>query len=212
MPVMAILVGVLSFAAPATAFWVLVRRLRPRPGSLVGRASKLALHRFAAVMVVLAAHVPLLVLMAVQPADLGPPPPGHQYGPAYETWLREMSGAAVFATLASAASWLAIVVVFFREVILVVRTARAQRRVARNAEPGSPPESTPVDFDFGVGEPYWAFRGPGGDGYREARSIEGWARGAPTLWPAAIGPVISIVTGLAVFGFIGMDMLLSLGD
>ncbi len=207
-----VLAATVLFVAPSTVFWALARRLGPRPDSLVGRASKLSFHRFVIVMVVLAAHVPLVVLMMVQPKDGGPPPPGHQYGPAFESWLAEMVGAALFSTFASTVSWIAVCVVFVRELVLLSQTVRARRRVVRSAEPGSAPENTPMDFDFGVGEEHWAFHGPGRDGYREVRPIEAWARGRPTLWPAALGPLVSILTALAVFGFIGMDMLLSLGD
>lgn len=205
-----VLAAVLLFTGPSTAFWAFVRKLKPRPSSLVARASRLALHRLVIVLVVFAPHVLLFGLFMVRPKE-GTPYPGHQYGTAYESWLHEMVGIALSASLFSLASWIAIGVVFVREIILVIQTARAKSRVA-SAELLSPHGSTPVDFDFGVGEEYWAFHGPGGEGYRDARPIVGWARGTPMILPAVVGPLVSIITALAVFGFIGMDLLLTMGD
>src|SRR5581483_1871090 len=99
-----------------------------------------------------------------------------------------------------------------REIILAVRVLRARSRVLREATPTNAPAGTSYAIDFGVGEDTFAFHGPAGDGYREMKPALSWARGTPVVTRIYSAPVITIVTGLAIFGFIGVDLILSMGD
>ncbi len=202
----------LAFAAPSVfAFWR-ARRAQPRAGSLLAQTKQLALHRLFIACVVVALHL-WFALVFAWPPPTGQPEPGHQYGPEFEAWRERAMSTAILCVFGTAAALLGVGLVFVREIVLLVRAWRAENRVLQKATPASLPEpSTATLFDFGVGEEAWVFRGPQKEGYREAPEILGWARGEPVVGRFIVGPVVSIVTGVAAFPLLGMDMILSLGD
>ncbi len=200
------------FAAPSVVSYWLARSARARARSFAVRGRRLALHRLVVVGVVVLVHGLLLGLLASAP-KMGTPEPGHQYSAAFDAWRMNTMMSAILAVLVSLAAMVAIAVVFVREIIVLVQTSRARTRVLREADSIAPPDaSTPMTIDFGVGDEAWIFRGPAREGYREATPILGWARGKPVVWRSLVGPIVSVVTVLTMFAFIGTDAILSMGD
>ena len=203
---------VVVFAVPSVASYWHGRAAHARAGSFAAKGTRLALHRLIVVGVVVLVHGLLLGVFASAP-DTGQPEPGHQYSAAFDTWRGNAMMSAILAVLVTLAAMLTIAIVFVREIILLVRTWRARTRVLREGEAVPPPDaSTPMTIDFGVGDEAWIFRGPAREGYREAPPVLGWARGKPVTWRALVGPIVSVVTVAAMFGFVAMDAILSMGD
>lgn len=200
------------FASPSVLGYAWSRRGTPRPGSFLARSSSFALHRLIIASILILPHILMLFMMISQPKNDEPPTPNHQYGPAYEDWLANLMMMAILSSLISLLAWVALFVVFVREMILAVRVMRARAKVLHEGTPTDAPPGTSFAIDFGVGEDTFAFHGTAGEGYREMKPALEWARGTPAVTRIYVAPVLTIVTALSIFGFIGVDLILSMGD